>query len=159
MSNSNNSNTNNSNTNNSNTNNSNTNNSNTNYSETDSNVSNSNNSNVEVVFGKKMSVKPKVRFSTRRHVRKTNKSNNAVQSRKGYKKVKKTEIPKNINAENLEILKNSIKRFTYTKKERKQVIQIILEYLKELKESEEKNFLTEEQIKFIQDDLLGDLKK
>ncbi len=136
--------------------NSNNSNTNTNYSEKDSNVSNSNNSNVEVVFGKKISVKPKVRFSTRRHVRKTNKSNNAVQSRKGYKKVKKTEIPKNINAENLEILKNSMKRLKYTKKEREQVNRIILEYLKE---SEEKNFLTEEQIKFIQDELLGDLKK
>ena len=143
----------------SNSNNSNTNNSNTNYSETDSNVSNSNNSNVEVVFGKKISVKPRVRFSTRRHVRKTNKSNNAVQSRKGYKKKKMLEIPKNINAENLEILKNSMKRLKYTKKEREQVNRIILEYLKELKESEGKNLLTEEQIKFIQDELLGDLKK
>ena len=133
----------------------------TNYSETNSNVDSSNSdSSPEVVFGKKVTVKPHVRFSTRRAVRKTNKTPEAVEARKSHKK-KKTgpRVTKNMNAEDRQILENATKRITLTRKEKQQRAWVYIDYLASLKEEEGADFLTEEQRDFIENELLGHLKK
>jgi hypothetical protein len=118
----------------------------TNYSETDPDISSSNsnsnsNSNTEVVFGRTVEVKKtsnqpnkRVKFATRRSVRKTNKGPAAVESRKGYKKKKRGPyVTKNMNAENRKILENATTRLKYTKQEKQQRAWAYLDYLKMLK--------------------------
>ena len=136
-------------------------NSDTNYSETNSNISSSDsNSSPEVIFGKKVTVKPRVRFSTRRAVRKTNKTPEAVEDRKGYKKRKQApRVTKNMNAQNRRILRNAAKRITLTRKEKQQRAWVYIDYLMDLKEREGADFLTEEQRDFIETELLGHLHK
>lgn len=136
------------------------NNSNTNYSETNKNASTNSNSNLEVIFDRTMHITPRVRFATRRKIRKTNKTPNAVASRKGTKKLKRGPyITQNMNKENKQILRNATRRFTHTKNEQKQRIWSYLDLLKTLKEEEGKDFLTEEQRNFIEHDLLGHMPR
>lgn len=137
----------------------------TNYSETDPDVSSSNsnsnsNSNTEVVFGRTVEVKKtphkRVKFATRRKVRKTNKTPAAVESRKSHKKKKRGPyVTKNMNAENRKILENATARLTHTKKEKQQRAWAYIDYLKMMKEEEGANFLTEEQRNFIETEILG----
>jgi hypothetical protein len=138
-------------------------NSDTNYSETNSNVSSSNsNSNTEVIFGKEIAVvkKPKVKFSTRRAVRRTNKTPEAVEARKSHKKRKQApRATKNMNAQNRRILRNAAKRIILTRKEKQQRAWAYIDYLAELKSEEGADFLTEEQRDFIETELLGHLHK
>lgn len=141
-------------------------NTNTNYSETDSNFSSdSSNSNTEVVFGRTVEVRKKpqerrVRFATRRKVRKTNKTPEAVESRKGYKKKKKGPyVTKNMNAKNRRILRNATKRLKYSKEEKQQRAWAYLDFLKMLKEDDGEDFLTTEQRNFIDTEILGHLQR
>ena len=142
--------------------------SNTNYSESDPHFSSassasSSNSSPEVVFGKTITVVPrkKVRFTRRRRVRKADKTLEAVQARKSIhkKKSKGPYVTKNMDAENIQILKNATKRLSLTKKEKQERAWIYIDYLRSLKEESGDNFLTEEQRDFIKDHILGHLKK
>jgi len=141
--------------------------SNTNYSESDPHFSSassaSSNSSPEVVFGKTITVVPrkKVRFTRRRRVRKADKTLEAVQARKSIhkKKSKGPYVTKNMDAENIQILKNATKRLSLTKKEKQERAWVYIDYLRTLKEESGDNFLTEEQRDFIKDHILGHLKK
>jgi hypothetical protein len=142
--------------------------SNTNYSESDPHFSSassasSSNSSPEVVFGKTITVIPrkKVRFTRRRRVRKADKTLEAVQARKSIhkKKSKGPYVTKNMDAENIQILKNATKRLSLTKKEKQERAWVYIDYLRTLKEESDENFLTEEQRDFIKDHILGHLKK
>jgi hypothetical protein len=132
-------------------------NTNTNYSERNTNVSSNSNSGLEVVFAKKMTVKPKVRFATRRAVRKTDKTPEAVEARKkSYKKKgQRPFITKNMNAEEVRIHKEADKRTKLNKTQRQERTWQYLDYLKLMKEVGGEDFLTEEQRDFIETELLG----
>lgn len=134
-------------------------NSNTNYSERNTKVSANSNSNsgLEVVFAKKMSVRPKVRFATRRKVRKTNKTPEAVEARKKIYKKKGVRpfVTANMNAEEVRIHEDVDKRFKLNKTQRQERTWQYLDYLKLMKEVGGEDFLTEEQRDFIETELLG----
>lgn len=136
-------------------------NSNTNYSESDPHFSSASSSSSSSSSNPSVVRKKRVHFTRRRRVRKTDKTPEAVQARKSIhkKKSRGPYITKNMDAENIQILENATKRLSLTKKEKQERAWVYIDYLRILKEESGDNFLTEEQRDFINDHILGHLKK